>query len=169
MPDSVYTESNAQPDSPSALNTILLTGLVAGTMDILGAIIVYAGIYGIVSAMQIVQLIASGILGKDAFAGGTQTAILGLALHYFIAFSWTIIYFLMFPYIPFLRKQKIISGLLYGVVVWIIMNLGVLPLSRVNQAPFNWSGAIVGAAILMVCIGLPISLLVSRYYAAKIR
>jgi len=36
---------------------------------------------------------ASGLLGRAAFSGGLRTAILGGALHYFIAFMIVVPYF----------------------------------------------------------------------------
>ena len=89
---------------------------------------------------------------------------LGLLFHYIIAMSFTTAYFLVYPLIPFLQRQKIISGLLYGVFAWAFMNYITLPLSNVHMAPFKLTNALISIAILMVCIGLPVSLLVNRYY-----
>jgi uncharacterized membrane protein YagU involved in acid resistance len=61
-----------------------------------------------------------------------------------------------------LRRRPIVAGLAYGVVVWLVMNLVVLPLSAVRQGPFNPAQAAVGMAMLMCCIGLPIALIVGR-------
>lgn len=146
---------------------ILRTGLLAGTSDILGAIFVYAVIMGKTTAVQILQSIASGVFGKEAFTGGIQMAIYGLIFHYFIATTFATAYFWLFPQVSFLRNQKIVSGLLYGVVVWIVMNLGVLPLSNVSHAPLKLSSILISMGILMLCIGLPISLLVHQYYTKQ--
>jgi uncharacterized membrane protein YagU involved in acid resistance len=116
---------------------------------------------------QILQGIASGIFGKDAFSGGTGMALMGLLFHFIIAYCFAIGYFIAFPYLPFLRKQKIVSGFLYGIFVWLIMNIIVLPLSNVNQAPFKWDAFFRAVIILMLCIGLPISLITHRYYMSK--
>jgi uncharacterized membrane protein YagU involved in acid resistance len=51
----------------------------------------------------------------------------------------------------------------YGVVVWLVMNVIVLPLSNVRHARFNLPQAIVGAIILMFCIGLPLAMIVGRH------
>lgn len=167
MSESIPMKSDGNSFFQSAIKTILLTGFVAGTLDMSAALTVYSLILSVVSPIRLLQSIASGVLGQEAFAGGAPTAFLGLLFHYVIAFSWTIFFFLVFPYIPFLRKQKIISGLLYGIFVWIMMNLVVLPLSRVNQQPFTLKGVLIGAGILMICIGLPISLLIHKHYASK--
>ena len=91
--------------------------------------------------------------------------ILGLIFHYFISTSWTLLFFLLYPKINWLGKSWIISGLGYGVFVWLAMNLVVLKLSRVPQFPFNPTQAAIGMGILMLAVGLPISFLAQRYYS----
>jgi hypothetical protein len=146
------------------LKTILLAGFTAGTLDITAAIV----LLGNMKAVPILKYIASGVFGKDAFAGGTEMALLGLLFHYMIAFSFAIAYFLIFPYLPpLLKKHKILSGLLYGIVVWIVMNLVVVPMTQVPRGPITLESALLNMAILMVCIGLPISFIVHRYYSSK--
>jgi hypothetical protein len=157
---------NKVMETSNSAKTILRAGLVAGTCDLSAAIIVYAFILQRMSTLQLLQSIASGIFGKDAYAGGTEMAILGVIFHYIIAMIFAVAYFLIFPKIPFLRQQKVISGLLYGVIVWFMMNLIVLPMSHATSKPFEFSiNTFRGMAILMVCIGLPISLIVHKFYA----
>jgi hypothetical protein len=155
--------SKASPLSPAA-KTILLATLVAGTLDILSALIFYGYVFYNVGARHVLQGIARVLLGKKAFEGGWATAFLGLAMHYCIASSFVILYFLIFPYIPFLKKYKIASGLLYGVLVWMIMNLAVLPLVDHRSYHFKLLAVVRDMAILLYAIGLPISLLISRHY-----
>jgi uncharacterized membrane protein YagU involved in acid resistance len=145
------------------LKAILKTGLIAGTLDILAAIVILAKM----NAVGVLQYIASGVFGKEAFSGGTIMAIAGLIFHYIIAFSFTTFYFIVFPYVPFLGKQKLVGGVLYGAFVWSVMNLIIVPLSSTNKSPLTWNGASLNVAILIVCIGLPISLLASKYYSSK--
>ena len=159
--------SNANSKGLSAPGTILLAGIVAGILDILGAIVVYVYIMHVTTTVRLLQGIARGAFGSAAFEGGMTMALAGLAFHILIAFSFTIFYFLLFPLIPLLRRQIIISGLLYGIFVWCVMNLAVLPLLHVANVPTKWDSIVRGAAILMVCIGLPISLIISRYYISK--
>ena len=46
------------------------------------------------------QSIASGLLGKAAYEGGSATAPLGLALHFFIAFVMALVYVLAARRLP---------------------------------------------------------------------
>jgi hypothetical protein len=114
------------------------------------------------------KFIASGAFGAGkAFSGGDIMIVWGVLFHNFIAISWTLLFFFMYPALPWMRKNKYISGLLYGIFVWIIMNRVVIPLSEIQQRPFNLKGALTGMSILMVAIGLPISILTRRYYLRK--
>jgi len=163
-----YPKAHAGSRS-SAFKTILIAGLVAGTIDILAAISVYVLIMKRITTTQLLQGIARGVFGKPAFEGGIKMALAGLGFHFIIAFSFTIFYFFIFPFIPFLKKQRIICGLLYGIFVWCVMNLAILPLLHIADIPTKWDSMARGAIILMLCIGLPISLIVSRYYIQKNR
>jgi hypothetical protein len=152
---------------PSAFKTILLAWLTAGCLDLLAAITVYSLIMQRVTTTRLLQGIARGALGNSAYEGGISTALAGVGFHFIIAFCFTIFYFFIFPNISFLKKQRIISGLLYGIFVWCVMNLAVLPLLNIANIPTKWDSITTGAVILMFCIGLPISLIVSRYYLLK--
>ena len=114
---------------------------------------------------RILHGIASGLLGPGAFQGGFRTAALGLALHCLIAFVWTVVFFLAAREFKGLTRNRFLVGMVYGVVVWIVMNLIVLPLSHARRAPFNLTQAAIGAVILMLCIGLPIATIVGRHQA----
>ena len=143
---------------------ILLAWLVAGTLDMLGAILVYTVILKKTSADKIVRGIASGVFKKQAMTGGTEMLFFGILFHYLIAFAFTVFYFIIFPSIPFFRKQKILSGLLYGAFVWAIMNVIILPVVFPNRAAITLTPALIGASILMVMIGLPLSFFGNKYY-----
>ena len=155
--------------SSRSIKTILLAWFVAGTLDMLGALLVYTVIMKKLTADRLVRGIASGAFKKEAFSGGNEMIFYGVAFHYFIAFTFTIFYFFIFPYVPFLKKQKILGGLLYGLFVGAIMNLIVLRIVFPNPAPITFKGAAIGASILMVMIGLPLSYFANKYYANKNR
>ena len=111
----------------AAARAIALTGLIVGTMDIISAVIIVLSRGSTVT--RLLQFIASGLLGPQAFQGGTATAALGLALHFFIAFSLVAVFYVARRSILFVREYTVTSGLVYGVIVYAVMNLVVLPLS----------------------------------------
>jgi hypothetical protein len=145
---------------PFSFKKVLLTALVAGTLDGLAAVI----FLGKMNFMGVFQYIASAIFGTEAFAGGIKTALIGLVLHYFIAFSFTLVFTIASTKTPVLRKNIVLSGIIYGIVVWTIMTLLVVPLTKIPAAPFNYERAILNAVILIFCIGLPISYLTARKF-----
>lgn len=149
----------------SLLKAILWAGIVVGTLDILAAII-QTLIYGR-NPLGMLQYIASGIFGEASFSGGYPFAVYGLIFHYGIAFGWTVCFFLIYPKMNLLSKNKFLTGFVYGLFVWLIMNRVVLPLSNVPSAPFNLARSIMAMLILVCAIGLPLSFLGHRYYTNK--
>ncbi len=141
--------------------TILLAGSVAGTLDIICAFVLF-GLKGI-PFYRVLQGIASGLLGKQAFAGGAETALLGAVLHFLIAFSAAAVFYFASRRITLLTTRPVASGLLYGALIYIFMNGVILPLSAAFPRPhFALSGFISGLIALMLMVGLPISLIVHR-------
>jgi uncharacterized membrane protein YagU involved in acid resistance len=149
-------------EKPKAYRAIFWGGLIAGTLDILAAF-VNSGLRG-VSPTRVLQSIASGLLGADSFKGGFATAALGLVLHFFIATTATAVYYVASRKLKVLVDQAVVCGLAYGIPVYLMMNLIVLPLSaipfKISHAPANVA---TGVLILMFCVGLPIALVVRRY------
>ncbi|GGH09671.1 DUF1440 domain-containing protein [Pedobacter zeae] len=141
-----------------SLRKVLLITLIAGTLDGLAAVIFLAKM----NFSGVFQYIASAILGSTAFTGGIKMVLIGLALHYFIAFSFTLFYTFAATKIALLKQHFILSGILYGLLVWTVMNLIIVPLTKIPAVPFHYEKAILNAIILVFCIGLPISYLTAR-------
>src|SRR5882762_6644070 len=141
---------------------ILCGGLIAGTMDITAAILTYK-VRNNVPPIRILQSVASGLLGNDAFTGGARTAALGLFLHFVIAFGATAVFYLASRKMPWLIDNAVIAGILYGIVVQQFMQQVVLPLSAFHKAPFNFSALLIGLVTHVICVGLPIALAVGKF------
>jgi hypothetical protein len=140
---------------------IVAGGLAVGILDILAAFAVrYAFTRG--APTRVLQGIASGLLGPAAFSGGAATALLGLALHFVIAFGAAAVYFAVSRRWRFLVRHPIISGLAYGVIVHWVMNTVVLPLSRLPMGPRTppVSFTLTMIVVHMLFVGLPIALAV---------
>lgn len=161
------TSTTSRIGRPSATETILTAWFIAGSLDLLAAILVYSVAMQKTTDTKLLQGIGKAAFGSNTFDSQISLALSGVLVHFFIALCFTIFYFFIFPYIPLLKKQRIISGLVYGIFVWCVMNLLVLPLLHIANIPTKWDSITRGALILMFCIGLPISLIVSRYYMLK--
>lgn len=149
---------------PSATKAIVWGGLIAGTLDLTAACVA-SWLRANVKPLVVMQSISSGLLGRDSYTGGARTAVMGVVLHFFIATTWTAIFYFASRKLRFLIERPITWGLVYGVLVWVFMNFVVLPLSRFpapRTAP-TLSGRMIGLLIIMFCIGIPIALIVRRF------
>src|SRR5215471_19734581 len=110
---------------------VMIAWVLAGTLDITTAVFYYVGPSS-ARAVRLLQGIASGVLGARAFDGGIATAWLGLALHYLIALIWTLVFLVACRRLGGLRRHLVLTGVSYGIIVWFVMNLVVVPLSNVS-------------------------------------
>jgi hypothetical protein len=147
---------------------VLLTSLVAGTLDIISAHIHITIVTGEFPA-KLFYGIAGGAIGLDnAMNGGPAVFILGVLIHYFISFSFTLFFFLLYPSVIRASSNKYLNGLLYTLFVSVTMNFIVLPLSALPSKPFVFNiHQAIGILVLMVVFGMPISLMTDKYYKSR--
>ena len=147
---------------------ILWSGLVAGILDAVAGVIVFF-VYFKMNPLQVLQFIASGVHGPSAIdnGSGVPMVIAGMIYHFAISFVVAVIYFYAYPKIGIFSKHKILSGLIYGLGIWLVMNLLVLPNSNIPKAPFDAGLAAVQIIWHMVLVGLPIALITAKHYESK--
>jgi hypothetical protein len=142
----------------SAAQAILFGTLTVGTLDALDAVIFF-GLRSGAKPTRIFQGIAFGLIGPAARQGGLKTAALGVFLHYFIAFGIVVAYYLVSRRVRVLTARPVVCGLLYGLVAYAVMNLVVLPLSKVGGPSMPATPVLVnGLLIHMFGVGLPSAL-----------
>jgi hypothetical protein len=143
-----------------AFCAILTAGLIVGVLDISSAFVIWwqRG----VGARRGLQGIAAGLLGANAYDGGFVTAGFGLALHFFVAFVVVSIFYLASQKIEFLTSHPVVSGVLYGIGVYIVMYWFVLPTAFPTFRHRLWN-ELLAVAIHISLIGLPCALIVRRY------
>lgn len=117
---------------PSALSSILWGGLFAGTVDI-GA----AALINQLDPMIILRAIASGLLGRAAFHGGIPVSLLGLVLQWGMSLLIAAIFVASAHRMSWLRERWMAAGLAYGVVVFLVMEFVVVPLSAAANPRFT--------------------------------
>jgi len=167
----IMSNSVRMPDArqrTGALNNMLLSGTIVGILDGLAGIIVYHIWFGFTPG-KVFKFVASGIYGKAAFAGGPGTIIIGILLHFVIGYACSVIYFYSYPKFRWLDKQPVWAGLTYGLLVFLFMNLLIMPMSAVVEGAFDLRLTIIRIIWHMVCVGLPISLITRNYYQVKTR
>ena len=144
-----------------SIAAILLGGGIAATADILYAFIAN-GQYGR-TPLWVLQSVASGWLGSEAFTSGLLGGTIGLLSHYAILSIAAAIYFAASTRVPVLRSQAVACGALFGVLVYLFMNFVVLP---VSAFPFKLSYTplrlLEGFATHAMFVGIPIALCIQR-------
>jgi len=143
----------------STTESIVYGGLVVGSLDAIDAIVIF-GLRG-ATPVRVFQGIAAGFLGRATFQGGLRTALLGLAVHFFIAFSIVITYYAASRRLSILVRRPVICGAVYGVLVYFFMNRVVIPLSAIGTTAFSLPLFVNGIAIHILGIGIPAALFVA--------
>jgi len=150
------TGNSAGVRKRSAFLAIGVGGGIAGTLDLLQACILFG--------WDIPLVIAGGLLGRQAFTGGAGTYVLGVLLHFIIACTAAAVYYGVSLKLDFLREYPLVCGLFFGAAVEDFMRFVVLPLSALHsKGPYKLQDLILGLAVHMVVVGLPISFSVRRF------
>ena len=146
------------------IQSVLWGGLSAGVLDITAACGQAAWRNGS-GPLRVFQSVAGGWLGVATFQGGWKTAALGLALHFLIATVWAAVYSLISLQWPVWRQSALLSGLLYGSLVYLFMYGMVLPLSAYHTKFFNQRVGLLLSnwLIHLICVGVPIALAAKRF------
>jgi len=156
----------------SVRRAVLTAWLACGILDITSAVVITIASGG--RPMRMLQGIAAAVLGPRSFDMGIATAILGLAMHFLVALAATLAFFALSRRFPAMVEHPIASGILYGVFWLLVMYRGVIPLLAAlrplyianapkRPLPDIWP---LPFFVHIVCVGLPISLAVSRAPAA---
>jgi MFS superfamily sulfate permease-like transporter len=145
---------------------VLVGGLTAGALDIIYAL--SASFLKGGDPSNVLRAIASGIFGRPAFEGGASMAMTGLALHFLMALLIAAIFLAAIRFgLSSLRNYPLLSGPLYGVGIYFVMQQMVLPLSNVPMRDPRPPIDFTGLAVHMFLVGLPIALAAHRWAAPK--
>lgn len=141
------------------VRTIGLATLVAGTLDILFAIILSLT-YGR-DPMAMLRYVASGPF-PAATDWGTAGSVTGLLVHFTLMAIMAAAYVWFARSRPHLREMPIRAGIAYGVITYIIMNLIVVPMRfgmPVSPRPISIASQLFAHVVL---VGIPIALIAAR-------
>jgi hypothetical protein len=137
------------------IKNIFIAGLIAGTLDAIAAILLFAKPPDLHHASMIFRYIASGLLGKTAYSAGIIYPVAGLMLHYLIATVWSAVYFQGLSRL-FKPGSVWAKAILLACLVWIIMNGLVMPLCGMTARNSGWA-IMRSFLVLVVCVGLPVT------------
>ncbi len=141
----------------TATRAIVAGTVVVGTLDLIDAV-VFFGVRNGTPPVRILQSIAAGWLGRDAFRLGAHSAMIGIATHYFVAFGIVATYFVASQRIEVLRRRPWLCGALYGVAAYWFMNLVVIPLSAIGPQRLVLGPVVNGIVIHVFGVGIPSAL-----------
>lgn len=147
----------------NTFKTVILAGLIAGSLDILSAFTDYYIRTG-KGPEGVLRFIASGVFGKAAFTDDSMMMWMGLLFHFIIAFAFTIVFFILYPRVKLLHINIVLTAVILGMITWLVMNLVVVPLSNTPKFSFNPVYAIKAVLILICMIGLPLSIIFKKYF-----
>ena len=143
--------------------SILVSTLIAGTLDIFAAFI-NAYISANIWPDMVLKYIASGVFGNDAYEGGGKMVLFGLIFHFTIALTCAVIFYFVYSKLSLLRNNVILNAFLIGVVAWIVTTHIVIPMSQIPPPSFTLSKALTSILILVICIGIPIAYRAKQFY-----
>jgi len=115
------------------LSRLVRAGLLTGVIDGLFSSILSIVFYGS-TVSRLFQEVASVLIGDEAFNGGTPTVVLGVLMHFGVAFGWSAVFLFLVMRSARIRRLLAASygvvkvAALYGPFVWIVMSLAVIPL-----------------------------------------
>ena len=166
--------------------TISLTALLTGTLDITAANVqlylntnhgATLNLTGTEEPISFFTYLTHGgpdrifkYIAKAVLDPNTSSKLLvtwGAVFHYMIAFLFTAFLFLMYPKAIKWLKNKFLVVFIYGLFIWSVMNLAVVPLSKINKFPSVLKNAIIAELILTFMIALPVVLIAARYYSRR--
>jgi hypothetical protein len=135
----------------------LVGGVLAGFLDIVYAF-AWLGFSGNRTPMWVLQTIASGWLGRQAFSGGWGAATLGAVSHFGISIAAAAVYGAAVRGSHWIRAHWIAAGVAFGMLVYLFMNFVVIPLSAAPFGP-SWTprAFIQGFISHALVFGLPIA------------
>ena len=146
---------------------ILSGGLIAATIDIGAACLINHR-----SIPFILHSIAGGLLAMDSFRGGAGTAFMGLFLQEFMGLVIAAVYVGAALALPTLLHRWIPCGVAYGVVIFMVMNYVVVPLSAWRRVPHFTAATFVANLMAMLLFGGIVAYSASRRIpagAARVR
>jgi hypothetical protein len=79
------------------------------------------------------QGVASVPLGPSALEGGTQTALIGVAMHFSVALTWSVVFLILYSALAPIRTLTasrggmFLTAAIYGPLVWMTMSFVVVP------------------------------------------
>jgi hypothetical protein len=150
------------------LKAAIATGLAGGALDFAAASIIYPLAYPTATFSRIWQSVAAGLIGRDAArAGGTETALLGIGLHFFIALCAGMVLAITMSRAEIFRRLWPVSGAIYGLAMYYFMQKVVLPLSATGAQHPDAKSLLIGLGIHIFIFGIGSAFVARQFLKRK--
>jgi hypothetical protein len=148
-----------EPRPGTALPRLVRAWLLCGVVDGAWAIVLTLAYQR--SVLRMLQGIASTVFGEGMLERGLPGALLGLVMHFGVAFTWSAVFLGLATGVPALRRALGsplgVAGVsaLYGPAIWVVMSGAVIPAltGRALTLTRGWWIQLAGHAVF---VGLPI-------------
>lgn len=146
----------------NALRAALIGGLLAGTIDIIAACVIFQA-----PPAPVLKSIAAGIVGRPAaHAGGMDIVLLGAFLQAFISVVAAGVYAFASMALPILIRQWLIMGILFGGACDLFLMHVVGPLAGLHMQTVGTYGWWANLIANMLTYGPPIAF-VNQWFARR--
>ncbi len=145
----------------SAISSRLVrAGVLTGISDGFFSSVLVTVFYGS-TFVRLWQGVASTLIGRSAFDGGVAVALLGLLIHFCVAFTWSAVFLFIAMRLGWVRRLLaarygvVKVAALYGPFVWLMMSLVVIPMfvGHLPTFTYRWWVQLIGHVPF---VGLPI-------------
>lgn len=139
-----------------------IVGLIAITIYLVIERAVANGLPPMQCLLQLLQWDASNGYGATAFSGGWSTALIGLGMDFLVSLAWGIVFVVLYNGVPAVRRNIVVSGLLFGAGVMVVMIFAIVPIGyapQMHKTPSNLLNVLVAHTVFF---GLPVALTVHR-------
>jgi len=117
--------------------------LLTAVTDGLFSSVLAAFFYGS-TVTRLWQGVASVLIGAVAFEGGAHTALIGLVMHFGVAFGWAAVFLFVVTRLPLVRRvlatrygvAKVAA--VYGPFIWVMMSIVIIPRFTHRPPTFNY-------------------------------
>lgn len=145
---------------------LVRAGLITGITDGLFSSVLSVFFYGS-TVTRLWQGVASTLLGKEAIGGGARPALIGVLMHFGVAFGWSAVFLLLVLRSARIRRVltsrygAVKAASVYGPFIWLVMSLAVIPLLLHRPPTINlrWWVQLIGH---FPFVGLPIAASIAR-------
>lgn len=143
----------------TSVRAALLAG-IAGNIAISIYLSIALPLFFNISPLLLFQWDGSNIVGASAYTGGWGSAALGFFFNFIVAIGWSTLFVVAYRAVPAVRREAAVSGLLFGILVWLVMSFIIVPMGRADHPSTHFPALLNAIVAHTLFFGLPVALVV---------